>query len=66
MFLQLKDGALVNIFWLNNVYVDTEDTEDTKYIVIYEMVNGSKHKEVYDTEAEANTRKDSIIATLIK
>lgn len=63
MFLQLKDGTLVNKYWLNNVYVDTEDT---KYIVIYEMVNGSKHKEVYDTEAEANTRKDSIIATLIK
>lgn len=61
MFLQLKDGTLVNKYWLNNVYVDTEDT---KYIVIYEMVNGSKHKEVYDTEAEANTRKDSIIATL--
>ena len=63
MFLQLKDGTLVNKYWLNNVYVDTEDA---KYIVIYEMVNGSKHKEVYDTEAEANTRKDSIIATLIK
>lgn len=63
MFLQLKDGTLVNKYWLNNIYVDTEDT---KYIVIYEMVNGSKHKEVYDTEAEANTRKDSIIATLIK
>lgn len=63
MFLQLKDGTLVNKYWLNNVYVDTEDT---KYIVIYEMVNGSKHKEVYDTEAEANTRKDSIITTLIK
>lgn len=63
MFLQLKDGTLVNKYWLNNVYVDTEDT---KYIVIYEMVNGSKHKEVYDTEAEANTRKDSIIATLIR
>lgn len=63
MFLQLKDGTLINKYWLNNVYVDTEDT---KYIVIYEMVNGSKHKEVYDTEAEANTRKDSIIATLIK
>ena len=61
MFLQLKDGRLVNKYWLNNVYVDTEDT---KYIVIYEMVNGSKHKEVYDTEAEANTRKDSIITTL--
>lgn len=61
MFLQLKDGTLVNKYWLNNVYVDTEDT---KYIVIYEMVNGSKHKEVYDTEAEANTRKDSIITTL--
>lgn len=61
MFLQLKDGTLVNKYWLNNIYVDTEDT---KYIVIYEMVNGSKHKEVYDTEAEANTRKDSIIATL--
>lgn len=63
MFLQLKDGTLINKYWLNNVYVDTEDT---KYIVIYEMVNGSKHKEVYDTEAEANTRKDSIITTLIK
>lgn len=61
MFLQLKDGTLVNKYWLDNIYVDTEDT---KYIVIYEMVNGSKHKEVYDTEAEANTRKDSIIATL--
>ena len=61
MFLQLKDGTLVNKYWLNNVYVDTEDT---KYIVIYEMLNGSKHKEVYDTEAEANTRKDSIITTL--
>lgn len=63
MFLQLRDGTLVNKYWLNNVYVDTEDT---KYIVIFEMVNGSKHKEVYDTEADANTRKDSIIATLIK
>lgn len=56
MFILLKNGAMLNLFWLQDCFVGKHD----KNIVIFYMVNGSKVIEEYDTEQEAKDRVDEV------
>lgn len=53
IFLELTTGELINTHWLNNVYV-----EDTN--CIFELVNGAKYTEKYDSADEAQNRCDEV------
>ena len=54
MFLELQDG-LLNVYYLNTLFVEYNE-ETAKYNVVYELVNGTKRYEEFDTQEEANTR----------
>jgi len=56
MFILLKNGAMLNLFWLQDCFVGKHD----KNIVIFYMVNGSKVIEEYDTEQEAQNRVEEV------
>ena len=56
MFILLKSGAMLNLFWLQDCFVGKHD----KNIVIFYMINGSKVIEEYDTEQEAKDRVDEV------
>lgn len=56
MFILLKTGAMLNLFWLQDCFVGKHD----KNIVIFYMVNGSKVIEEYETEQEAKNRVDEV------
>lgn len=56
MFFELNDGTIINKHWLNNVFIDEND--NTK--VVYEMVNGSRHFEQYNTEQQAQNRLEEV------
>lgn len=56
MFILLKTGAMLNLFWLQDCFVGKHD----KNIVIFYMVNGSKVIETYDTEQEAQDRVEEV------
>lgn len=52
MFILLKTGAMLNLFWLQDCFVGKHN----KNVVIFYMVNGSKIIEEYATESEAQAR----------
>ena len=52
MFIELNTGRLLNLFWLDDVYVDIHD----KKTVVYKMVNNAPRLEVFETEEEATQR----------
>lgn len=52
MFILLKTGAMLNLYWLQDCF----QGKHNKNIVIFYMVNGSKVIEEYDTVAEAEQR----------
>lgn len=56
MFILLKTGAMLNLFWLQDCFVGKHE----KNIVIFYMINGSKVIETYDTEQEAKQRVDEV------
>ena len=56
MFILLKSGAILNLYWLQDCFVGKHD----KNIVIFYMVNGSKVIEEYDTEQEASKRVEDV------
>ena len=56
MFILLKSGAMLNLFWLQDCFVGKHN----KNIVIFYMINGVKLTEEYDTEAEANSRVENV------
>lgn len=56
MFILLKSGAMLNLYWLQDCFVGKHD----KNIVIFYMVNGSKVIEEYDTEQEASKRVEDV------
>lgn len=56
MFILLKSGAMLNLFWLQDCFQGKHD----KNIVIFYMVNGSKVIEEYDTVAEAQKRVEEV------
>ena len=56
MFILLKTGAMLNLYWLQDCFQGKHD----KNIVIFYMVNGSKIIEEYDTEAEARKRVEDV------
>jgi hypothetical protein len=56
MFILLKNGAMLNLFWLQDCFVGKHD----KNIVIFYMINGSKVIEEYETEQEAKDRVDEV------
>ena len=56
MFIQLKSGAMLNLFWLQDCFVGKHE----KNIVIFYLVNGTKLIEEYDTDAEAQSRVDDV------
>lgn len=60
MFFELNDGTIINKHWLNNVFIDEND--NTK--VVFEMVNGNKHYEQFNTDKEASDRKDEVVIML--
>ena len=56
MFILLKSGAMLNLFWLQDCFQGKHD----KNIVIFYMVNGSKVIEEDDSETEAKARVTEI------
>lgn len=64
MFMELKDGKLLNTIWLNDIIYET-DTEENSKTVQYEMVNGAKIKEVFDSAEEASARKEEVKTKLL-
>lgn len=56
MFILLKSGAMLNLYWLQDCFQGKVDNN----IVIFYMVNGSKVIEKYETEAEAKARVDEV------
>ncbi len=60
MFFELNDGSVINKHWLNAVLIDEQD--NTK--VVYEMVNGAKRYEQFNTAEQANTRKEEVVIML--
>lgn len=52
MFIKLKSGAMLNLYWLQDCFQGKHD----KSIVIFYLVNGVKLIENYDTEQEATNR----------
>lgn len=56
MFIELNNGSLVNIFWLDDVYQDVHD----KTRVVYIYVNGAKKVEIFDNEQNAESRVTEI------
>lgn len=60
MFIMLKSGEMINLFWLQDCKLDIHDNK----VVIYYMINGSMIKEVYETELEANKQLQAVLAQL--
>lgn len=56
MFILLKSGAMLNLYWLQDCFQGKHD----KNIVIFYMVNGSKVIEEYDTPNEASKRVEEV------
>lgn len=56
MFILLKSGAMLNLFWLQDCFVGKHDTN----IVIFYMVNGAKVIEEYDNDSEAQSRVEEV------
>lgn len=56
MFIILKSGAMLNLFWLQDCFVGKHD----KNIVIFYMINGVKLTEEYDNEAQAQARVEEV------
>ena len=56
MFMILKSGAMLNLFWLQDCFVGKHN----KNIVIFYLVNGGKLTEEYDTPQEASKRVDDV------
>lgn len=56
MFIELKSGAMLNMFWLQDCFQGKHD----KNVVIFYMVNGSKVVEEYATEEEARNRVEEV------
>ena len=61
MFIELNDGSLVNIFWLDDIYQDVHD----KTRVVYVYVNGAKKVEIFDNEQNAESRVTEIKQQLL-
>lgn len=60
MFIELNDGQLINTYWLNTLFKDEEDATR----VVFEMVNGVKRYEKFDTVEEADDRIGELITLL--
>ena len=56
MFILLKSGAMLNLFWLQDCFVGKHDNN----IVIFYMINGSKVIEEYDSAEEAQKRVEDV------
>ena len=56
MFILLKSGAMLNLFWLQDCFVGKHD----KNIVIFYMINGTKLIEEYSTASEAQSRVEDV------
>lgn len=56
MFITLKSGAMLNLYWLQDCFQGKHD----KNIVIFYMVNGVKLIEDYETEQEALDRLEEV------
>lgn len=56
MFILLKSGAMLNLFWLQDCFVGKHN----KSIVIFYMINGVKLTEEYDTAEEAKARVEDV------
>ena len=56
MFIELKSGAMLNMFWLQDCFQGKHD----KNVVIFYMVNGSKVVAAYTTEEEARNRVEEV------
>lgn len=60
MFILLKSEEMLNLFWLHDCKLDPHNPK----ILIYYLVNGVQIKEEYDTESEANTQLQKVLAQL--
>lgn len=52
MFIKLNSGDMLNLFWLDNFYIDKHD--DTRIIYVY--VNGARKEEKFSSNNLAETR----------
>lgn len=62
MFIELNNGQLLNLVWLDDLYIDKHDLKR----VIYVYVNGSKKEEVFDNEGEATSRLEEIKTKILQ
>ena len=62
MFIELNTGRLLNLFWLDDVYVDIQN----KKTVVYKMVNNTPRLEVFETEEEATQRLEEVKTKLLQ
>lgn len=62
MFIELNTGRLLNLFWLDDVYVDIHN----KKTVVYKMVNNTPRLEVFETEEEATQRLEEVKTKLLQ
>ena len=60
MFILLQNGAMLNLFWLQDCFQGKHD----KNIVIFYMVNGVKLTEEYESEADAKKRVEEVHSTM--
>ena len=56
MFILLKSGAMLNLFWMQDCF----QGKHNKNIVVFYMVNGTKLTEEYSSESEAEARVNEI------
>jgi len=62
MFIELNNGDLVNLYWLDTVTIDNLNKTKLKYI----YVNGSYKVEKFNSETEATSRLEEIKAKILK
>lgn len=60
MFVELLNGSLLNMFNLQNIFIDTEDSS----ILCYLLVNGSILKESCGSSSNAQERYKTVKALL--
>lgn len=66
MFIQLNDGSLINTDYLDNLEKHDIDNAGTmEYYIYYILTNGSKRKELYNSESDRDDAYTSIRTSLL-
>lgn len=66
MFIQMEDGKLINLYYLDDVQKgQILDGDTITYTIEYIMVNGVKRVDTYAAESARNTKYDTVITKLV-